>query len=115
MDAQHQENFGLSDRDMRTLRGILEKYPSVQSVFIFGSRAKGSSYKGSDIDLAIMNEGVSDTIIAEMKADFQESTLPYFVDVINYPALGHPELKSHIDRVGKLFYQKKTGFPPSRE
>ncbi len=106
MDPQHQENLGLSDRDMRTLRGILERYPAVQSVFIFGSRAKGSSYKGSDIDLAIMNEGVSDTIIAQMKADFRESTLPYFVDVINYPALRHPELKSHIDRVGRPFYQK---------
>jgi predicted nucleotidyltransferase len=114
MDAQHQENFGLSDRDKRTLRGILEKYPAVQSVFIFGSRAKGSSCKGSDIDLAIMNEGVTDTIIAQMKADFQDSSLPYFVDVINYPALQHPELKSHIDRVGRPFY-RKTGFPPARE
>jgi predicted nucleotidyltransferase len=115
MATSDQDKFGLTERDMKTLRDILDKYPGVQSVFIFGSRAKGSSYKGSDIDLAIMNEGVSETVIAQMKADFQESALPYFVDVIDYPSLRHPELKGHIDRVGKPFYQKKTGFPPSRE
>ncbi len=51
--------FGLTDRDIQTIHDILYKYPEVSLVHIFGSRAKGTSKPGSDIDLAIMNKGTS--------------------------------------------------------
>ncbi len=98
--------FGLTDRDMKTFQGILKKYPDVQIVFVFGSRAKGNYKQGSDIDLAVMNEEVKDMVIRKIKSDFEDSSLPYNVDLMNYHSLKHPELKSHIDRVGVLFYRK---------
>lgn len=100
------DSFGLSDRDMKTLRDIFKKYPDVKNVFVFGSRAKGTYKQGSDIDLAIMNEGITDTYIRKMKSDFEDSSLPYIVDLVNYPTLKHPELKHHIDRVGVPLLQK---------
>ena len=33
--------------------------------------------------------------------------LPYFFDVLDYSKITNPDLKDHIDRVGKLFYSKK--------
>ncbi len=109
MAALRPHDFGLSDRDLQTLRSLIEKYPDVQKVFIYGCRARGNAYAGSDIDLAVMNEGGAEKVVAKMKADFQDSTLPYFVDVINYPALKHADLKNHTDRAGLPFYQKKGG------
>jgi hypothetical protein len=53
-----------------------------------------------------MNEGVKDTFIRKMKSDFEDSSLPYTVDLVNYPTLKHPELKNHIDRVGVPLLQK---------
>jgi len=100
------DSFGLSDRDITTLWDIFKKYPDVKNVFVFGSRAKGTYKQGSDIDLAIMNEGVNDTFIRKMKSDFEDSSLPYTVDLVNYPTLKHPELKDHIDRVGVPLLQK---------
>lgn len=107
MAINDRNNFGLTERDMQTLRDIINKYPEVQDIFIFGSRAKGNFTQGSDIDLAIMNEGVTDKVIAQLKSALEESTLPYFVDVTNYHTLQHAELKSHIDRVGMPLYQRK--------
>jgi uncharacterized protein len=106
MGNQKRNSFGLTDRDMKTFRDIFHKYPDVKTVFVFGSRAKKNYKLGSDIDLAVMDKGVTETIIAKLKSDFEESSLPYNVDVINYHTLKHSELKSHIDRVGGLFYQK---------
>ncbi len=98
--------FGLSERDMQTIRNIFKKYPEVELVHIFGSRAKGSYNEGSDIDFAIINEGVKAKTISNLTSAFAESTLPYTVDVIYLPTLKHPDLIDHIKRVGIVFYKK---------
>ncbi len=109
MNKKERNAFGLTDRDMKTLQDIFDKYPEVKSVFVFGSRAKGTYKQGSDIDLAVMNQGVKDAVIDKMKSDFEDSSLPYIVDLINYHTLKHQELKVHIDRVGVSFYKKLEG------
>lgn len=53
-----------------------------------------------------MNIGVEENMIAKIKLDFSESSLPYFVDLANYPTLEHSAMKEHIDRVGVVFYKK---------
>lgn len=99
--------YGLSARNMKTIQDILNKYPDIETVYIFGSRATGSFKHGSDIDLAVTNEGVDNKTIGRIKGDFEESSLPYRVDIVSYPALSNKDLKDHIDRIGVLFY--KTG------
>ena len=98
-------SFGLSARDRDSIYSILKKYKDITSVILFGSRAKGTFKKGSDIDLAIFTESLSEEIILKLKEDFEESSLPYRVDIVHYPTLTHQELKSHIDRVGVPFYK----------
>jgi len=36
--------------------------------------------------------------------DFDDSDMPYFVDVSVYMELSNPELKAHIDLVGVVLY-----------
>lgn len=98
--------FGLTERDMVTIENILRKYPSISLIHIFGSRAKGIHKYGSDIDLAIRKTSLSEKEISKVKSDFEESSLPYTIDLVNYDNLENFDLKEHIDRVGKLFYQK---------
>jgi len=100
--------FGLTQRDINTLTGILRKYSTVADVVVFGSRAKGTFKPGSDIDLAVMNNGVSDAEILNIKNDLEESSLPYFVDVLNYPNIKTADLINHIKRVGITLYKKET-------
>lgn len=97
--------YGLSERDISTIQGILVKYPEVSNVLIFGSRATGSSKPGSDIDLAVVNDGIDDKIVLRIRNEFEESSLPYRVDIVLYTGLIHQDLKDHINRVGIPFYK----------
>ena len=97
--------FGLSQRDVSTIQGILRRYPSVQLVRIFGSRSKKTQHTGSDIDMAVMNSDVNWNDLLRLRSDLDDSDLPYTVDVVYYPNLRLKELKEHIDKVGKVFYE----------
>ncbi len=89
-----------------TIQKIFDKYRAFRSIHIFGSRAIGNYKPGSDIDLVIMNESPSDREMIRIKNDFNDSSLPYAIDLITYTDLKHRELKEHIERVGVPFYQK---------
>jgi predicted nucleotidyltransferase len=99
-------SFGLNDRDIKTIYNIFGKYPEVKTVWLFGSRAKGTFHTGSDIDMAVMDSDVSNETVRNILSDFEDSTLPYFTDVVNYHKTEHEELKEHIQRVGVLLYDK---------
>lgn len=99
--------FGLNERNLNTVISILESFPHIQRVVIFGSRAKGNFHAGSDIDLAIMNEGIGSTELSKLQAQFEESDLPFFVDLVIYSAIDVPALREHIDRAGVEFYLRK--------
>ncbi len=96
-------NNGLKQRDIETINNIFKKYKEIKTVFLFGSRATGNYKTGSDIDFAVMNK-VDDEIIYKLLDDFEESSLPYFVDVINYHLIENEYLKNNIDKYGILFY-----------
>ncbi|MCL2608316.1 MAG: nucleotidyltransferase domain-containing protein [Treponema sp.] len=97
--------YGISDETLQFLRLVFQKYAGIRQVVIYGSRAKGNYRRGSDIDLALKTGGsFSFTDLLNIKNDFEDSDIPYFVDVLVYENLSNPELKDHIDRVGKVLY-----------
>ena len=75
-------------------------------VLIFGSRAKGNSKSGSDIDLALKGLDVTDKTIARLRTMLNDLPLPFFFDIVDYKTIQNQDLISHIDRVGEIIYQK---------
>lgn len=57
--------YGLKERDLHYIRQALEKFPEIDEAILFGSRALGNFKKGSDIDLAIVGESITDQTMAE--------------------------------------------------
>lgn len=104
--SQTNNEFGLTQREMEETIQILRARPDVKRVHIFGSRAKGTFHSGSDVDLAIMDTNVDAKIVLQLASDFEESYLPYSVDIVNNHCLENTAFKDHIDRVGKLFYSR---------
>ena len=45
--------------------------------------------------------------LIRIKSVFDDSDPPYTVDVLYYPEIRNKELKAHIDRIGKPFYEWK--------
>ena len=100
--------YGLSDRTLNTLDSIFRKYGSIKEAILYGSRAKGNYRNGSDIDLTLKTDtGFSRTDMLRIAGDFDDSDIPYFVDVSIYDKLSNPDLKAHINRVGKVLYSPR--------
>ncbi|MDR0733005.1 MAG: nucleotidyltransferase domain-containing protein [Dysgonamonadaceae bacterium] len=95
------DKYGLTERDMQTITGILSRYGNVKKALLFGSRAKGMFHSGSDIDIAIVDGNIDYKTIRKIKSEFSESSLPYCVDLVNFSSLTNPNLKEHILRVGQ--------------
>jgi len=97
--------YGLSDNTLNTLDSIFSKYPGIKQAVLYGSRAKGKYRNGSDIDLSLKTgESFTFNDLLHISGDFDDSDIPYFVDVSIYEKLSNPDLKAHIDRVGKVLY-----------
>ena len=94
--------FGLLKRDIDHINEAVDKYPEIDEIIIFGSRAMGNYKKGSDVDMAIKGKGVGNKIVRRLSDDLNEKyPLPYFFDIVNYDEISNEELKKHIDTVGK--------------
>ena len=97
--------YGLSDKTLATLSSIFRKYPGIKQTVIYGSRAKGNYRTGSDIDLTLItDETFTHNDLLHIAGDFDDSNIPYLVDVSIYNKLSNADLKAHIDRVGKVLY-----------
>jgi predicted nucleotidyltransferase len=97
--------YGLPERTFDTLCSIFRKYPGIRQVILYGSRAKGNYRNGSDIDLALKTDDTfARTDLLRIAGDFDDSDIPYLVDVSIYDKLSNPDLKAHINRVGKILF-----------
>lgn len=102
--------YGLSDRTINTLNSIFYKYSGIIQVVLYGSRAKGNYRNGSDIDLSLKTSpAFTRTDLLHIAGDFDDSDMPYFVDVCIYEKISNPDLKAHIDRIGKVLYNGERG------
>ena len=95
--------YGFTDNEIKTLKSLLRNFSEIDSALIFGSRALETYEKGSDVDIALKGNITSSTI-ASLKSEIDDTTLPYFFDILDYENIKEPKLKEQIDRHGKVFY-----------
>jgi uncharacterized protein len=99
-------NNGLSQAELEIIRNAVGKQSAIRAAELFGSRAKGTFSKGSDVDLAV--KGCSEDDAMRLSAVLnEETTLPYFFDVVIYETIQSSDLTEHIDRVGETIYEKQ--------
>ena len=88
---------------------IIEAIASVEEVdqaIIYGSRAKGDYREGSDIDIVIKGENLSQKELNQVGLALDDLELPYLFDLAIYHHINNDDLKQHIKRVGKTLYLK---------
>lgn len=99
--------FGIKEETIAKITSVFEKYPEVEEVVIYGSRAKGNYREGSDIDLTIKGSKMKDGILSKINCEIDELNTPYLFDISIIHQLHSPDLEEHILRVGKVFYRKQ--------
>lgn len=98
-------NYGLSAETTALLVGIFKKFPQVEEVKIFGSRAMGTFRAGSDIDLVVLAPVLSHDELLDLQIALEDLELLYEIDCLVYHQITEPALQEHIDLVGKTFYK----------
>ena len=73
---------------------------------LYGSRAKGTYRPGSDIDLTLFGDALDLDTLGQIATRLEESPIPYQVDLSIYGLIEHAGLREHIERAGKVFYQR---------
>jgi predicted nucleotidyltransferase len=104
-------SMGLSAGTLDQICATLARFPQVEKGVLFGSRAKGNFKPGSDIDLTLRGEGLTLSLLGDIDLALDDLLLPYQIDLSIYDQLGHAELVAHIDRVGRVIYQKQPESP----
>ena len=102
-------SFGLKEQVVEQIVSVFRDNQFVDEVVLYGSRAKGCSKPGSDIDFAIKGDQLDLKELNRISLALDDLLLPYTFDLSIYRHISNPDLLDHIARVGKIFYKRKRG------
>ena len=99
--------YGLKSDVIDKIQGALAQFEAIDSVILYGSRAKGNYRTGSDIDLTIKTDG-SETrrLLSDVMGAIDDLDLIYLFDLSLFADIDNENLIEHINRVGIEFYQR---------
>lgn len=100
--------FGLPENTINKINFVFVKYPEIEEVIIYGSRAKGEFREGSDIDITLKGETLNERILTNVTIDLDELNTPYLFDISLLNTLKSTSLVDHINRIGKTLYKKEN-------
>lgn len=104
--------FGLKEKDIEQIKDVFAKYPQIEKVTLYGSRAKGNFKNGSDIDLTLKGNGLNLLIINKISLELDDLLLPYSFDLSVFKQISNPELVEYIGKVGIIFYDSDVSKKP---
>jgi len=100
--------FGLGFAIIDSIQAVFAAHPEVDEVILYGSRAKGNYKVGSDIDLTMKGEAVDFASLSTISQELYDLPIPYSVDLSIFSNINNEALVQHIERVGQVFYRKKS-------
>ena len=98
--------FGLKQAHIESINAVFAQCPNIEKVILYGSRAKGNYHNGSDIDLTLIGDELSFSLLSKLMIDLDDLPLAYTIDLSILHTIENQDLLDHIQRVGKVFYQK---------
>ena len=99
----------LRAKDIEILRATFRRFPSVEEVKVFGSRATDTARRASDLDLAISAPNASPAEWSDICDAIENAPLIYELDLVRPEQSLNPRLKAKIATEGVVIY------PESRE
>lgn len=99
----------LAPHHLGTIRRILAEHVPECEVRAFGSRVNWAAKGYSDLDLAVVGSGkLSDDTLRHLKEAFEESDLPFRVDVLDWYATS-PSFQKVIEKQYEVVQKAKNG------
>lgn len=102
------EKFGLKQKDLIQIATVFNRFQDLDRVIIYGSRAKGTYKPYSDIDITLLGGKLNLTLQQRIENELDDLLLPYKFDVSIMNDISNADLIDHINRVGKIFYERSS-------
>lgn len=99
--------YGLENESFTQIIKILSQHEEILSAVLYGSRAKGSYKKGSDIDISLKGN-IPLTLLNQISLELDALYTPNRIDLSVYNEIKNESLKNHIDTVGIIIYHSPT-------
>ncbi len=103
--------IGISVSNVEKILAVLAQHPLVDRAILYGSRAKGTHRRGSDIDLTLDGAGLGLADLGSIADELDDLLLPYTIDLSLLHLIEHKDLRAHIERVGVEFYRRQPTPP----
>lgn len=84
----------IKEKHLNIVKEILKKYP--YTFYVYGSRSQKRARKNSDLDLCY-KEKISGNIIFDIKDQFEESDLPFKIDIVSWDSMS-PTFQKLIEK-----------------
>ncbi|TKD43850.1 nucleotidyltransferase domain-containing protein [Azotobacter chroococcum] len=98
------EEIGLPPQVVESIRQVLGRFPDIEQVVFYGSRARGNFRPDSDIDLPLKG-GLSHRDLLNIELALDDLLLSWKISLSLYSQIDNPALVEHIGRAGKVFYE----------
>lgn len=98
--------YGLDDKYFNALISVFPRHPEVDSVILYGSRAKGNYKPFSDIDITLKGSTLTRQHLGQIFTEIDDLLLPYFLDISIYNKLTDKGFIEAIDKTGVEIYRK---------
>jgi predicted nucleotidyltransferase len=106
--------FGLEIDEWRKILAIISSCSAVDSVILFGSRAKGTFREASDIDLALRGKALYSSDLLDLHTALDQLELLRKIDLVLMNEHTDASLEEHIQRAGIMLWSRnraeKTAF-----
>ena len=93
----------LTDSKLINLKNVFQKYPEIQNVILYGSRALGTAKSGSDIDISLKGK-INLELLTKVTFDLEDLYFPEKIDISVYNEIQNKNLIEHIDKFGIKIY-----------
>ena len=107
--------LALPSSAVHRILAALASFPLITRTTVYGSRAKGTARRGSDIDLVIDGAHLNTRQLNRIATSLDDLLLPYEIDLSIRDHIDNAALLDHIDRVGIVIFDRSHGRAPRKD
>jgi len=97
---------GLHAHERALIHAALAGVPKLQRAVLYGSRALGTWRRGSDVDLALEGDNLTNDDLIACAGRLDDLPLPYRYDLTLRATIANPALAEHITQHGVTFWER---------
>ena len=97
---------GLPPHTLAKIQAVLQAFPQIRWIKLYGSRAMGRHRSGSDIDLCLEAPTMDLRQLLLLAAELDDLLLPWPIDLQIRHRIDHKGLENHISRAGTVLWER---------